>query len=249
MYGRMRTPLRHHPHRGGVRVLIADVRLSSPFVASRRFTPSDVPGGPVAPPINSTVLQRPPFRRTHPIRSPRAGRRPPRDRPPRRRLKIFCSSAICCSGGAGDRPGVCVDVPRRCTSPVARDARAAWPRGRREVLAACGLRRTRRRPIAVFPILCSHPSGLVTFRGPKATVHLDGIRVRCRAALVTPPCATIPEGAAAAQGWSCFVCSVGASTADFAAFFALCMAVLWARRFLFPSSLLDPRGLLLSSFF
>ena len=119
MYGHMRAPLRQLPHRGGVRVLIADVRLSSPFVASRRYTPSDVPGVPVAPPIDSTVLQRPPIHRIHPIRSPCAGRRVPRGRPPRRRIKILglgCSSAIRCSGGAGDRPGVCVDVTRRCTS-------------------------------------------------------------------------------------------------------------------------------------
>jgi len=176
MYGRIKSPLRHFPHRGGARVLIADVRLSSPFVAPRWYTPPDVPGGLIAPPINSTVLKRPPLHRIHPFRSPCAGHRVHRGRPPSCRLKIVglgCSSAICCSGGAGDRPGVCVDVPRRCTSPVARDARAAWPRGRREVLAACGLRRTRRRPIAIFPLLYSHPFGPVTFRGSTATVPVD----------------------------------------------------------------------------
>ena len=52
--------------------------------------------------------------------------------------------------------------PHRCSQ-----IRSSAGKGRsRNHQQPANLRRTRRRPIAVFPILCSHPSGLVTFRGP-----------------------------------------------------------------------------------
>ena len=59
------------------------------------------------------------------------------------------------------------------TAPAARGARAPWPLGRREVPAAYGLRRTRRRPIAIFPVLCLQPFGIFNFRGATATVPVD----------------------------------------------------------------------------
>ena len=92
-YEHTKTPLRHASHRGGVRVLIANVRLSSLFAASRRYTPPGVSGIPVAPPIDSTLLQRPPLHRIRPIRSPCAGRKVPRGRPPRHRIKMTSSAA------------------------------------------------------------------------------------------------------------------------------------------------------------
>ena len=106
---------------------------------------SDVSGVPVAPPIDSAVLQRPPLHRIHPIGSPCAGRRVPRGRPPRSRIKILglgCLSVIHCSDCAGERLGVYVAVTRRRVLPAARGARAAWPLGRRNVPAAYGLRPT-----------------------------------------------------------------------------------------------------------